>query len=908
LNLAGQTKRQVLRRWVKISGVLLLCAFVALMVSAAVSVRQAHLVRTTTAHRAELNRYIYQLQAVLALVTDAETGQRGYLLTGKEFYLTPYRRATADAQPILDAVRVGPLADAGLTAHVVKIRELATRKLSELAETIRLHDAGDVQRSLGLVQSDVGERAMEEVRQEIADALLIVRKARDASDAAVVKGTLQGEQLEIATLAALLVCGVFAALQAGSLWVSQERYERALGESERRHRAIVEDQTELISIARADGGLEFVNPAFAQFFGFQAEDSSGRSLYDSLSQADRTEWTERMALVLKTDDVLLREQLVPAAGVHGPRWIAWRHRAQHAPDRIVRIHSVGHEITLRKRAEEGLRAREDFLIRIGRVAGVGGWSLDLSTEEIFWSSEVRRIHEVSERYEPTLTQALAFFPSKARETLRQAMQTAIERGVHWDLELPLVTSSGRHIWVRTVGEPESHAQGHVIRLVGAFQDVTERHAIERSLRELTEVFDSTPDFVAQADWRGQVLYLNPAARKAVGIDLDTPLTGRAFGEFYTAATNVRFALEIVPAVKQYGVWVGETQVVLEGGRIVPIDHMVIAHRDANGRVSRYTSLMRDITTEVAGRAALARKTSTLNSIVEAIPAVLAVCDNDMRYQLVNRAFERWRGREREHFIGNTIKQAVDADEFERSLPWVQRVLAGETVVYEKDYPDATEYRHMCVTYTPLRLEDGSVSGFIGLAQDITDHREERLRLLGLSEHDPLTGLLNRAGFEGFLIEKMNRGDGSLLAALYIDLDHFKPVNDQHGHAMGDELLRQFAARLKAVVRPTDAVARLGGDEFGVVLVGVRAAMHAATVADKIVEAALVPFEVGNLKLKISASVGASYNADLEGGWKGLLARADAKAYEAKAAGRGRRVLPNPGDSSLTIEQPARLAN
>jgi diguanylate cyclase (GGDEF)-like protein len=237
-----------------------------------------------------------------------------------------------------------------------------------------------------------------------------------------------------------------------------------------------------------------------------------------------------------------------------------------------------------------------------------------------------------------------------------------------------------------------------------------------------------------------------------------------------------------------------------------------------------------------------------------------------------------------------MEQAMGADEFNQNLPWIERALGGETVVYERDYPDARDNRHMSVTYTPLRLEDGSVDGFVELRQDITQTREERLRLVGLSEHDPLTGLLNRAGFEAYLTGKMNRGEGGTLAVLYIDLDHFKPVNDHYGHAAGDELLRQFGARLKATVRPTDAVARLGGDEFAIVLMGVREAANVAIVADKVIEAASTPYEVGGRSLRIGASVGGAHNAELAGGWKGLVARADAKAYEAKAAGRGRRVV------------------
>lgn len=132
-----------------------------------------------------------------------------------------------------------------------------------------------------------------------------------------------------------------------------------------------------------------------------------------------------------------------------------------------------------------------------------------------------------------------------------------------------------------------------------------------------------------------------------------------------------------------------------------------------------------------------------------------------------------------------------------------------------------------------------------------------------------------------------RGDGAFLAVLYIDLDHFKPVNDTYGHSMGDELLRQFGARLRVLVRPTDAVARLGGDEFGVVLADVREPKDAAMVADKVVEMAARAFEVDGKVLSIGASVGVAFDAGGDAGWKGLVKRADEMVYTAKAAGRGR---------------------
>ena len=205
----------------------------------------------------------------------------------------------------------------------------------------------------------------------------------------------------------------------------------------------------------------------------------------------------------------------------------------------------------------------------------------------------------------------------------------------------------------------------------------------RSLRELAEVFDHTPDFVAQADWMGRMLYLNPAARRAMGLASDVDVKERSFTDFFTAETNKRWMPEIIPTAKRNGVWIGETAVRLPRGA-VPVNHMVIAHHGTLGRVVRYTSIMRDISEQVIARAELARQTATLNAIVESIPAIVVVWDADLRYRLVNREFERSRGR-REDFVGLKFEDAWGPEEYERSIPWLRRALAGETVSYEKEF-------------------------------------------------------------------------------------------------------------------------------------------------------------------------------------------------------------------------------
>ena len=284
---------------------------------------------------------------------------------------------------------------------------------------------------------------------------------------------------------------------------------------------------------------------------------------------------------------------------------------------------------------------------------------------------------------------------------------------------------------------------------------------------------------------------------------------------------------------------------------------------------------------------LATQASMLNTIVDEIPSSVAIWDLELRYRLVNKAFERWRGRARESVIGRTIADVTGPEEFALSKPWIERALNGENVTYEKQY-DSGAVRRVSASYSPLVAEDGGVIGIVAMAHDITTHHRERERLQQLSERDSLTGLLNRQAFEAWIADACLEHSGRDLAVLYVDLDHFKPVNDQFGHAVGDLALGEFARRLCSVVRPTDAVARLGGDEFAIALPGVRSMADAEMIAQKVVAEGGRPMKIDMHEIRIGASVGVAVDASREReGWKGLIARADEMLYRAKRSGRNK---------------------
>ncbi|RQP25926.1 sensor domain-containing diguanylate cyclase [Piscinibacter terrae] len=406
---------------------------------------------------------------------------------------------------------------------------------------------------------------------------------------------------------------------------------------------------------------------------------------------------------------------------------------------------------------------------------------------------------------------------------------------------------------------------------------------------LLDMLERSADNVIQTDHRGAITYLNASARAALNIPAQGPLPELALAELAPAATRALFDEVVAPALASQGRWCGEAAVRLGGSQEALFSHMALAHRDPHGHIDAYSVVMRDISAQAQAHAEVLRHTQILHAISEAIPATVVIVDSQGRYRFVNSAFERYVGRAASDIIGRTAVDILGAEEVARRKPYMIKALAGEAVSFTLDYPGDQGTTHLSLTCIPLKL-DGEVDGFVGIGQDVTVQRREQDRLTHLAERDPLTGLFNRAGFEQRVERKVAMGEGESLALLFIDLDHFKPVNDRLGHLAGDRLLQGFARRLGEAVRGSDVVARLGGDEFAVLLAGVRDEATARAVAEKVLAAANQPFDLEGGTVRVSASVGVAFSARSDANWRELLARADALLYQAKAAGRGRQMV------------------
>lgn len=287
-------------------------------------------------------------------------------------------------------------------------------------------------------------------------------------------------------------------------------------------------------------------------------------------------------------------------------------------------------------------------------------------------------------------------------------------------------------------------------------------------------------------------------------------------------------------------------------------------------------------------AALLKSEKMVRDITNNLPALISYVGQDQRYIFHNASYNQISGIDYEGMIGSTIENALGAEHYKKIKPYVERALSGERLSFEMESDLIPGQRYYQYEYIPNFGVNGDVLGFYGMVMDITERKQSEQLLERLARVDTLTGMPNRNQIYERLEQGLDRSRRSRggLGCLYLDIDHFKAINDTYGHGAGDELLRQFGERVSSCVRKTDLAGRLAGDEFIVVLEGLERLDDATTVAQKIIDEMAEPFHLSGVSVNVSTSIGVGLSTDTADTPDELLKRADCALYEAKRAGRG----------------------
>jgi diguanylate cyclase (GGDEF)-like protein/PAS domain S-box-containing protein len=319
------------------------------------------------------------------------------------------------------------------------------------------------------------------------------------------------------------------------------------------------------------------------------------------------------------------------------------------------------------------------------------------------------------------------------------------------------------------------------------------------------------------------------------------------------------------------------------------------HNRLDGGSGEVVSEMLDISEEMQALEALQASEQLLRRLAGALPVGVLQLDEAGALVYVNERLHQLLGSEPDD-VDSLERCVVERDTL---VAATAEVLAGRDsdVDLHVDPLDGSPRRRCTLALRALTTPDGHVTGAVGCLTDITDDRRMRAELERRATVDAMTGCANRSSTMLF-VEEVLTASPHPAAAVFVDLDRFKAVNDLYGHGAGDDLLVAVAARLRSAVRDVDLVGRIGGDEFLIVCPDVREAESVA-IGDRLLTALAAPFSLGERTLSASASIGIARSVAGEGA-DALIARADAAMYQSKRQGGQRAVVAAPPSSRPSL--------
>lgn len=440
--------------------------------------------------------------------------------------------------------------------------------------------------------------------------------------------------------------------------------------------------------------------------------------------------------------------------------------------------------------------------------------------------------------------------------------------------------------------PFRAADRDLVLMMGTWiSSVLERHRLHQALEESEELYrdlvENSSDLICTHDLEGFVLSANRALAEAYGDGDPESVVGTNLVEFLSPP--VRHEVDdYLDAIRDRGRTRGYMRTTTPGGEERILEYHNSLRRDGvEEPVVRATA--RDVTELKEAEARLRHSEEMLRVFVKHTPAAVAMFDRDMRYLAVS---DRWRVDYK--LAGVELLGRSHYDVFpEVSDHWREvheRCLSGVVEQADEDPFPRTDGSLEWLRWEvrPWYTQSGEIGGLLMFTEVITDRKRVEDALRYLATHDHLTGLPNRSAFMERLqrsIERAEQNPDYGFGVLFVDLDGFKAVNDNLGHAAGDDLLQQLAGRLQEQLRPKDAVARLAGDEFVGLVEDVRERGEIIAAAERLVSRMADPFVIQGRKVAVRASIGVTRSVAGDTP-EGLLQRADLAMYRAKEAGEG----------------------
>ncbi|MCX7045015.1 MAG: PAS domain S-box protein [Candidatus Sumerlaeota bacterium] len=514
-----------------------------------------------------------------------------------------------------------------------------------------------------------------------------------------------------------------------ALALAQRQASEALRESEERYRSLVEAAPDVIyTISGEDGTLTSLNPAFEAITGWPRAQWLGKPFASLVHPEDLPLAEETFQKALNGQTLPIYELRILAKS--GEYLVGeFTSTPQIKDGKVVGELGIVRDITERKRAEEALKKSAQLLRDTGELAKVGGWELDLSTQEVLWTEEVFRIHGVESGYKPKLEEAKKFYAPEFIPALEAALKKVAETGEPYDLESLFIPSGSKEkIWVRSLGKAV-YSGGKIVKLAGIFQNIDKYKRTAETLRESEErlraskdllqaIVDNTPALVYVFDREEHLLVAN----KAIG-----ELVGRSPSELLGKRRHEFLPLEIAERDEE-----NDRQVIQAGasrqfeeagifqGKAATFLTVKFPLRHEHGVIWGIGGVSTDITERKRAEEALREREEFSRALFEHNPIETIVVDREGKVTMLNLA--RKRSGDRLPNIGDVMYQDY-AGKHERDMhgELMECIQSGQS----KEFPEL-KYRqkYLSITISPFP------KGAIIISQDVTARKrtEAALRL------------------------------------------------------------------------------------------------------------------------------------------------------------------------------------
>lgn len=529
-------------------------------------------------------------------------------------------------------------------------------------------------------------------------------------------------------------------------------------------------------------------------------------------------------------------------------------------------------------------------------AGEGVWDWNLVTDETYYSKRWGEIFGLSEdEIDRSLVDWEKRIHPEDRQSVTKSVQDYFDRKTpYYFCEYRAICKDGSYKWVRERGMIVlRHEDGSPMRMIGTLTEITERKLAQQSLLEsksrLKNLIDAIPDLIWMKDVEGVYLACNTRFEKFFG-KKESEIIGKTDYDFVNEELANFFRENDKKAVDKLGPTVNEEWITFaDDGHTELLETTKTPMFNAEDQVVGVLGLGHNITKRKQAEVELG-----IAAIAFESQEGMLVTDANNIILRVNRAFTTITGYTTEDVNGQTPSLLSSgrqnkhfyADMWEsinHTGAWY-----GEIWNRRKNGEVYPEY----LTITSVKNAAGITTNYVATMTDITSSKAASDEIKNLAFYDPLTHLPNRRLFFDRLYQGLAASgrSGHRGAILFLDLDHFKTLNDTLGHDIGDLLLQQVAERLTGSVREGDTVARLGGDEFVVLLEDLseheaEAAAQTEVIGDKILTALNINYQLNSHEYHSTPSIGATLFYDHEVGVEALLKQADIAMYEAKESGR-----------------------